>query len=122
MIPEITVTDVVNAALATGRSVELDTLVLERILDRAPSLIAAAPTDSPLQLAVNTMPASLLAAPFEARALAARLRGAGLSPRQVTFECTEQQAIPDVIPLRRRVRELRRAGFGVAVDDRGPVT
>lgn len=119
MIPAITVTDVVNAALATSRSVELDTLVLERILERAPSLVAAAPTDNPLHLAVNAMPASLLAAPFEARALAARVRSAGLSPRQVTFECTEQQAIPDVVPLRRRVRELRRAGFGVAIDDAG---
>lgn len=119
MIPVITVTDIVNAALATGRSVELDTLVLDRILERAPSLVAAAPADSPLHLAINAMPASLLAAPFEARALAARVRGVGLSPRQVTFECTEQQAIPDVVPLRRRVRELRRAGFGVAVDDAG---
>ena len=43
----------------------------------------------------------------------------GLNPRQVTLECTEQQAVSDVVPLMRQVKALRRLGFGFAVDDAG---
>jgi EAL domain-containing protein (putative c-di-GMP-specific phosphodiesterase class I) len=37
----------------------------------------------------------------------------------MTLECTEQQAVPDVVPLRRQVKALRRLGFGFAIDDAG---
>ena len=58
----------------------------------------------PIRLAINLTPASLLDPRFEPRALAARVRRAGLAPRQVTLECTEQQAIADVVRLKRAVR------------------
>ena len=44
---------------------------------------------------------------------------AGLSPRQITLECTEQQAVSDVVPLMKQVKALRRLGFGFAIDDAG---
>ncbi len=47
------------------------------------------------------------------------VRDAGLDPRQLTIECTEQQAVADVVRLQKAVRALRRTGFGFAVDDAG---
>ena len=70
-------------------------------------------------MAVNVTPASLLDARFEATAFAAMVREAGLDPRKVTLECTEQQAVADVLRLQRAVKALRRVGFGFAVDDAG---
>ena len=47
------------------------------------------------------------------------VRRAGLQPRQVTLECTEQQAVADIVPLQRQVKALRKLGFGFAIDDAG---
>ena len=47
------------------------------------------------------------------------VREAGLDPRKVTLECTEQQAVADVVRLQKAVKALRRVGFGFAVDDAG---
>jgi EAL domain-containing protein (putative c-di-GMP-specific phosphodiesterase class I) len=47
------------------------------------------------------------------------VKAAGLVPRQITLECTEQQAVPDVGMLVKQVKALRRLGFGFAVDDAG---
>ena len=47
------------------------------------------------------------------------VEAAGLSPRQITLECTEQQAVPDVVRSSRQVKALRRLGFGFAIDDAG---
>ena len=41
------------------------------------------------------------------------------SPSRITIECTEQQSVPDLGPLKRQVKALRRLGFGFAVDDAG---
>ncbi len=117
MLPQ-SIGAIVDAAIVAGRSVDLDLFILERILARVAELLAADP-GRPMRLAVNLTPASLLDARFEPRTLAARVRHAGLAPGQVTLECTEQQAIGDVVPLKRVVRGLRRLGFGVAVDDAG---
>ena len=117
MLPQ-SIGAIVDAAIVAGRSVDLDLFILERILARVAELLAADP-GRPMCLAINLTPASLLDQRFEPRTLAARVRHAGLAPRQVTLECTEQQAIGDVVPLKRVVRGLRRLGFGVAVDDAG---
>ena len=117
MLPQ-SIGGIVDAAIAAGRSVDLDLFILERILARVAELLAADPR-RPMRLAINLTPASLLDARFEPRALAAGVRAAGLAPRQVTLECTEQQAVGDIAPLKRAVRALRRLGFGVAVDDAG---
>ncbi len=118
---EASIGAVVQAAIDTQRSPELDEFVLETVLERVGAIVAAAPRgdEQPRRFAVNVTPATLQDGRFDARGLVTRVRAAGLEPPQLTFEVTEQQAVPDVVPLRRQVRSLRRAGFGFAVDDAG---
>ncbi len=115
------ISSIVQAAIDTDRSVELDAFTVGLILERAASisrhLVEAG--HPPLRVAINFTPASLLDARFEAPVLAELVATAGLSPRQITVECTEQQAVEDVEPLKRRVKLLRRLGFGFAIDDAG---
>ena len=120
MLPQ-SISAIVQAAIDTDRSVELDNFIVRAILDRAGTLNAARVESGKPQLhvAINLTPASLLAKSFEARAFVETVRGYGLSPRQITLECTEQQAVSDVVPLKRQVKALRRLGFGFAVDDAG---
>jgi len=115
------ITSVVEAAIATGRAIELDTFIVRQILERIGSLIStnAVPEGIHFAVAINTTPASLLDPHFEARAVAEMVRGAGIEPRQVTLECTEQQAVADIVPLQRQVKALRKLGFGFAIDDAG---
>jgi EAL domain-containing protein (putative c-di-GMP-specific phosphodiesterase class I) len=117
MLPT-TIGAIVQAAIDTDRSVELDTYIVGHILARANDLQRDTPGE-PLRFAINLTPASLLAPAFEAKAFAQRIREAGLKPAQLTLECTEQQAVADVGPLKRQVKALRRLGFGFAVDDAG---
>jgi EAL domain-containing protein (putative c-di-GMP-specific phosphodiesterase class I) len=120
MLPQ-SISAIVQAAIDTDRSVELDTFIVRVILERAGALNATrvAAGAPPLRVAINLTPASLLARGFEAKAFVAMVRTFGLSPRQITLECTEQQAVSDVVPLKRQVKALRRLGFGFAVDDAG---
>jgi EAL domain-containing protein (putative c-di-GMP-specific phosphodiesterase class I) len=120
MLPQ-SISAIVQAAIDTGRSVELDAFLVATILARVGELERArrAADEPTLRVAINLTPASLLDARFEAAAIAAMVREAGLQPRQITLECTEQQAVADVVPLKKAVTALRRAGFGFAVDDAG---
>ena len=120
MLPQ-SISAIVQAAIDTDRSVELDGFIVRAILARAGEIQAArdAVGDPPLNIAINFTPASLLQPQFEARAFAIMVLEAGLQPRQITLECTEQQAVSDVVPLRRQVKALRKLGFGFAVDDAG---
>ncbi len=115
------ISTIVEAAIATGRAVELDTFIVRVILERIATLIAtdAVPVGIRFAVAINTTPDSLLDPHFEARSVARMVRQAGIDPRQVTLECTEQQAVRDIGPLQRQVKALRRLGFGFAVDDAG---
>ncbi len=120
MLPQ-SITTVVDAAINTDRGVELDVYTVATILDRV-GRIEAARRDAgkpPHHYAINLMPSSLLDQAFEPAALCERVRAAGLDPRQITIECTEQQSVSDIGALQRRVRALRRLGFGFAVDDAG---
>jgi EAL domain-containing protein (putative c-di-GMP-specific phosphodiesterase class I) len=120
MLPQ-SITAIVHAAIDTERSVELDAFIIRSILARAGHLEETRRKNGepPLRIAINLTPASLLDPQFEARALVELAAAAGLAPRQITVECTEQQAVPDVVPLVKRVKALRRLGFGFAVDDAG---
>ena len=112
---------VVQAAVDTGRTIELDSFVVRIILSRVGILQAARRivNEPPLHLAINFTPASLLDSQFEASAFAKMVKEAGLSPRQITLECTEQQAVSDIGPLVKQVKAFRRLGFGFAIDDAG---
>jgi len=124
MLPQ-SVTAIVQAAVDTNRSVELDALLVKLILQRVRAVVSQPPAEAdpdmpnPMHVAINFTPASLLDPRFEATALADLVEEHGLSPRQITLECTEQQAVSDVVPLKRQVKALRRLGFGFAVDDAG---
>ncbi len=112
---------IVQAAIDTERSVELDSYIVGHILPvaAAMSTLRADEGEPPLRVAINLTPASLLAPEFQAKTFATAVRGHGLAPSQITLECTEQQAVSDVVPLQRQVKALRRLGFGFAVDDAG---
>jgi EAL domain-containing protein (putative c-di-GMP-specific phosphodiesterase class I) len=120
MLPQ-SITAIVHAAIDTDRSIELDSFIVKLILARAGELERTRRENAiqPLRIAINFTPASLLDSQFEAKALAAMVKAVGLSPRQITLECTEQQAVSDVVPLMKRVKALRRLGFGFAIDDAG---
>jgi len=118
---QTSISSIVQAAVDTGRTVELDAFIVRIILRQLGALhavrrVAGRP---PIHFAINLTPASLLAPQFEPVALAAMVKAAGLDPRQITLECTEQQAVADVALLVRIVKALRRLGFGFAVDDAG---
>jgi EAL domain-containing protein (putative c-di-GMP-specific phosphodiesterase class I) len=117
MLPQ-SITAIVHAGIDTDRSVELDAFIVQRILWRIAELTPAGDA-IPGRYAINVTPASLLAPAFEPSALARVVRAAGLTPAQVTVECTEQQAVGDPERLVRQVKALRRLGFGFAVDDAG---
>jgi EAL domain-containing protein (putative c-di-GMP-specific phosphodiesterase class I) len=120
MLPQ-SIGSIVQAAIDTGRSVELDLFLVRAILDRVGALERRRQAaDQPsLRVAINLTPVSLLDSRFAAAALAEMVHEADLRPQQITLECTEQQAVADVVPLQRAVRALRRVGFGFAVDDAG---
>ena len=115
------ISNIVQAAIDTDRTIELDSFIVRVILSRVAELQAArkASGESQLHLAINFTPASLLDDQFEAKTFASMVRAAGLSTRQITLECTEQQAVSDIGPLIRQVKALRRLGFGFAIDDAG---
>jgi EAL domain-containing protein (putative c-di-GMP-specific phosphodiesterase class I) len=120
MLPQ-SISSVVSAAINTNRAVELDTFIVNTILARAGRMEAVGREIGrpPRRFAINFAPASLLDPAFDARSIAAMVRDAGLAPSRITIECTEQQAVADLGPLRRQVKALRRLGFGFAVDDAG---
>lgn len=111
--------DVVEAALKANRPVELDSFIVQATLARIAQVAESDPDGRRMRFGVNFLPTSLLAPPFEANALADKVRAVGLSPHQIIVEVTEQQAINDVPRLKKQVRALRRLGFGFAVDDAG---
>jgi EAL domain-containing protein (putative c-di-GMP-specific phosphodiesterase class I) len=118
---QTSISNVVDAAIATGRTIELDSFIVRIILERASVLkterkAAGLP---PFHLAINFTPSSLLDPQFEASAFAEMCKEADLHPREITLECTEQQAVPDLAPLVKQVKALRRLGFGFAIDDAG---
>jgi EAL domain-containing protein (putative c-di-GMP-specific phosphodiesterase class I) len=120
MLPQ-SISAIVQAAIDTDRSIELDRFIVRLILARTGEIEADRRQrgEPPLRFAINFTPASLLDPSFEAKNFAAMVADVGLRPNQITLECTEQQAVSDVVPLIRQVKAIRRLGFGFAVDDAG---
>jgi EAL domain-containing protein (putative c-di-GMP-specific phosphodiesterase class I) len=115
------ITQLVEMAIATNRAVELDEFIVARILDRIAEIDEArpAPADHRRRYAINFTPASLLSPNFSATAFAESVAAHGLIRRQITIECTEQMNVSDPSGLAKHVREMRKLGFGFAVDDAG---
>jgi EAL domain-containing protein (putative c-di-GMP-specific phosphodiesterase class I) len=115
------ITQLVEMAIATNRAVELDAFIVARILDRIEEIDEArpAPADRRRRYAINFTPASLLSPNFSAAAFAESVAAHGLTRRQITLECTEQMNVSDPSGLAKHVREMRKLGFGFAVDDAG---
>ena len=100
---------------------ELDSYIVSTILAHIGRIETAARAEGrpPRRFAINLTPTSLLDPAFAAPILGERVRAAGLEPHHLTIECTEQQSVPDIVPLQRQVKALRKVGFGFAVDDAG---
>lgn len=120
MLPQ-SIASVVQAAINTDRGVELDIYIVATVLDHIGRIepVWRAAGNAPRRYAINLTPLSLLHPAFEAAALGAQVRAAGLDPHHITIECTEQQSVPDIGALQRQVKALRKIGFGFAVDDAG---
>src|SRR4029079_89273 len=117
MLPQ-SISSVVQAAIDTDRGVELDVYIVATVLEEVARLEADGRKAGlePRRYAINLTPFSLLDPAFDAQALDALVRAAGGDTGQITIECTEQQSVPDIGVLHRRVKALRKAGFGFAVD------
>jgi EAL domain-containing protein (putative c-di-GMP-specific phosphodiesterase class I) len=120
MLPQ-SISSVVGAAIHTNRAIELDQFIVAAVLERTGKIEAASrdANRTPQRYAINLSPTSLLDPSFEASLIATMVRDAGLDPARITIECTEQQAVAEIEPMRRQVKALRRLGFGFAVDDAG---
>jgi EAL domain-containing protein (putative c-di-GMP-specific phosphodiesterase class I) len=112
---------IVQAAIDTDRSVELDSFIFRTIISHAATLQVEREERGagPLGIAINLTPTSLLDARFDVPRLLQAVESVGLDPDRITLECTEQQAVPNVTELAARVEAIRAAGFGFAVDDAG---
>lgn len=112
---------IVQAAIDTDRSVELDSFIFRVIVSHAATLQAQREErgTGSLAVAINLTPTSLLDPRFDVRRMLEAVESVGLDPERITLECTEQQAVPNVTELAARVEALRGAGFGFAVDDAG---
>jgi EAL domain-containing protein (putative c-di-GMP-specific phosphodiesterase class I) len=81
----------------------------------------ASPTLAPLRLMVAlNVPLDVLVVPDALRRLDADRTAAGVQARQVIIELTESRVVSDIGQLTRVVEQLRRTGYGVALDDLEP--
>jgi EAL domain-containing protein (putative c-di-GMP-specific phosphodiesterase class I) len=112
---------IVQAAIDTDRSIELDSFIFRTIVSSAGTLQSQREErgGGPLAIAINLTPTSLLDERFDVPRVLQAIESVGLDPEKITLECTEQQAVPNVTELAERVGALRAAGFGFAVDDAG---
>ena len=95
-----------------GRVAELDTIC------RRSAIAAAASLPPGSLLFINISPYSLTNSHFSAATMLDELAGIGLDPKRVVIEVTERSTVaPQVVA--EAARELRDAGFAIALDDVG---
>jgi EAL domain-containing protein (putative c-di-GMP-specific phosphodiesterase class I) len=102
----------VGMAERAGLAAQLAAAVASRGL----SELAALPSRRHVRLTFN-VPLAVLLQPDLPRWLAASVRSAGLGPRDLLVELTESMTVTDTTQLRRALRRLQSAGFGVLLDD-----
>lgn len=71
------------------------------------------------KLSVNLFPMSLIGVPNAVDRLLGQIAASGLHPSQVIVEVTEQEAISRLDAFGSAIKQLRKAGIGVAIDDFG---
>lgn len=71
------------------------------------------------KVAVNLFPMALIGVPNAVDRLLDHISASGLRPSQVIVEVTEQEAISSLDIFGSAIKQLRRAGIGVAIDDFG---
>lgn len=101
------------AARSAGRHFELQVECVRVIWTRFAQLAL------PGKLFVNFCAATLLAPAPQRRILLDAIADVGLDPQRVVIEITEDQEVADFRRLRRIGGQLRRHGFGLAIDDLG---
>ena len=95
-----------------GRSLELDRLCFETTLRNARTL------PNGVTLFINVSPSALIDQRFETARLVAGARRHYRAPSSIVLEVTERAEVP-IDVLEERIRSLRDAGFGIALDDVG---
>ncbi|MCV7415263.1 putative bifunctional diguanylate cyclase/phosphodiesterase [Mycolicibacterium litorale] len=98
-----------------GLMASVTELVLDKALDDAAEWAARG---TPVPVAVNLFAASMADADLPDRIVSA-LRARGLPPEALTLEITEDLILPDIKRTCAVLRELRRHGVRVAIDDFG---
>lgn len=102
----------VPMAERSGLAARLTTAVASRAL----ADLATIPSARNLRVSFN-VPLPVLLAPGLPSWLAASVAASGLRPTNLLLELTESTAVRDIDALRRALRRLARAGFGVLLDD-----
>jgi len=105
-----------GAFISLAEESGLGTALTLAVARRAMAEFAVARGRMPLRLSFNA-PLSVLLRPDLAPALGEMVADAGLRPADLLLELTESTAVRDTALLRRALQRLRRAGFGVLLDD-----
>ncbi len=102
-----------SVARQTGRLYELEMIVLEKMLQQVKA------SRCRQDVFVNCTPLSLgnIRFPSDIKNLLQKYRG--ISPKQITFEVTEQDSIEGLKNFAYNIKVLRLMGFKIAVDDTG---
>ncbi len=102
-----------DAAEASGRVMALDLACAEELVHGARFL---PPTQF---LSVNLSPTTIEAPEFGASSMLAILARHNFPPAQLVIELTERESITDMVLLRKKLEDCRRAGIRLAADDIG---
>ena len=100
-------------AARTGLTPALDALCQRSAANMLPRL----PDD--VALFVNASPLSFLTGSFDPGRFTAQFTDAGLDPAHIVIELTERSSIDDFTAFGKTMRQLKKAGFRLAIDDVG---
>jgi diguanylate cyclase (GGDEF)-like protein len=105
--------DLLAAARAEGRSIELDLLLIDLAIERFGA------SGAPGRLFINVLPVTLLGCGDLTARIGKAMTQAGLRPRDLVIEVTEHGLTDDASLIHSRVQPLRRLGCEIAIDDLG---
>jgi EAL domain-containing protein (putative c-di-GMP-specific phosphodiesterase class I) len=94
------------------------TYELDRLCQQSALKVAAGSLDG-AALFINTSPLSFLSKKFSCRRFSRAVAAAGFAPEQIVIELTERSGIRDFPAFGKVMREVKEAGFRLAIDDVG---